>query len=231
MKRRTVIITVAVLAVGIIGVFAVSRMQTKADTVPVMSNSVETVQSDIVEEPEQKTEQTLPATDEEPEQTEEAAPIEPEQDDTEQEETDVAPEESETIEEVVEDIEKSTGIVIVEELDQTLYAQSNCNGRSGDGTNYDIVTTVEQGAQLHVTGLTENDWYRVQWGDGELYISSSLLATTPPSTSSSTNTGSDGSYGFTQQELQRIDDILKQFSEENGGGAVSNGPGTSWNID
>lgn len=102
MKRRTIIIAVAVLAVVIVGAFAVLRMQSKADTASVMSDSVEVAQDDIVEEVadvteelEQETEQATPVTEEEPKEAEETTPDEPEQDDAEQEETDVAPEETE----------------------------------------------------------------------------------------------------------------------------------------
>ncbi|NDO52320.1 SH3 domain-containing protein [Lachnospiraceae bacterium MD335] len=74
-----------------------------------------------------------------------------------------------------QNLNESTGIEIVEELDKTMYAQQNCNSRSGDGTNYDKVASIEKGAQLHVTGRTSNDWYRVEWGDGVVYIAGSLL--------------------------------------------------------
>ena len=151
-----------------------------------------------------------------------------------------------------QNLNESTGIEIVEELDKTMYAQQNCNSRSGDGTNYDKVASIEKGAQLHVTGRTSNDWYRVEWGDGVVYIAGSLLGDTAPTTpqpttpSSSAGNGSGGSTGGsnsttppasngqqttqpssgtpTQQEIQ---DILNDL----GGFGDSSGPteGTGWN--
>lgn len=170
MKRRTVIITVAVLAVVIIGVFTVSRMQTKADTVPVISDSVETAQSDIVEAPEQETEQTLPVTDAEPEQTEEAAPVEPEQDDTEQEETDVAEEEpeAEPIDEALTDITA---------LDKTMYATSAVNTRSGPSTEYERVGGLTTNEEVHVIGQSNlTSWFQIDVDGVTQFVSNNYLA-------------------------------------------------------
>ena len=105
-----------------------------------------------------------------------------------------------------QNLNESTGIEIVEELDKTMYAQQNCNSRSGDGTNYDKVASIEKGAQLHATGRTSNDWYRVEWGDGVVYIAGSLLGDTAPTTpqpttpSSSAGNGSGGNSGGSSQQ-------------------------------
>lgn len=151
-----------------------------------------------------------------------------------------------------QNLNESTGIEIVEELDKTMYAQQNCNSRSGDGTNYDKVASIEKGAQLHVTGRTSNDWYRVEWGDGVVYIAGSLLGDTAPTTpqtttpSSSAGNGSGGSTGGgsnttppasngqqttqpsggtpTQQEIQ---DILDSLGESPSG--PTEGTGWNWN--
>ena len=99
-----------------------------------------------------------------------------------------------------QNLNESTGIEIVEELDKTMYAQQNCNSRSGDGTNYDKVASIEKGAQLHVTGRTSNDWYRVEWGDGVVYIAGSLLGDTAPTTPQPTTPSSSaGGNSSTQQ--------------------------------
>ena len=99
-----------------------------------------------------------------------------------------------------QNLNESTGIEIVEELDKTMYAQQNCNSRSGDGTNYDKVASIEKGAQLHVTGRTSNDWYRVEWGDGVVCIAGSLLGDTAPTTPQTTTPSSSaGGNSSTQQ--------------------------------
>lgn len=151
-----------------------------------------------------------------------------------------------------QNLNESTGIEIVEELDKTMYAQQNCNSRSGDGTNYDKVASIEKGAQLHVTGRTSNDWYRVEWGDGVVYIAGSLLGDTAPTTPQP-STGGNGSGGFTgggssttppasngQQTTQpssdgtptdqEIQDILNDLGGF-GGTDTSTGSGTGWNHD
>ena len=172
MKRRTVSIIVAVLAVGIIGVFAVSRMQTKADTVPVMSDSVETAQGDIVEEPEQETEQAPPVTDEEPEQTEETAPAPQEQDNTEPEEIDMVEEEpeAEPIDEALTDITA---------LDKTMYATSAVNTRSGPSTEYERVGGLATNEEVHVVGQSNlTAWYQIDIDGVEQFVSNKYLADT-----------------------------------------------------
>lgn len=201
MKRRTVGIIVAVLAVGIIGVFAVLRMQTKADTVPVMSDSVDVAQDSVVEEPELETEQTPPITDEEPEQTEETVPFEPEQDDTEQEETDVAEEESntETIDEALTDVTA---------LDKTMYATSAVNTRSGPSTEYERVGGLTTNEEVHVTGQSNiTSWYQIDVDGVTQFVSNNYLADAkvevqePAQTATISNSNQTTTAGFTPEAL------------------------------
>ena len=149
-----------------------------------------------------------------------------------------------------QNLNESTGIEIVEELDKTMYAQQNCNSRSGDGTNYDKVASIEKGAQLHVTGRTSNDWYRVEWGDGVVYIAGSLLGDTAPSSQQSsggsssgggnsstqqpsggngqTTQPSGGSGGaLTPEEQADFDAFIQSIG--GGGTDTSTGSGTGWN--
>lgn len=145
-----------------------------------------------------------------------------------------------------QNLNESTGIEIVEELDKTMYAQQNCNSRSGDGTNYDKVASIEKGAQLHVTGRTSNDWYRVEWGDGVVYIAGSLLGDTAPTTqqpsggsssaggNSSTQQPSGGNGQTTQPSggtptQQEIQDILNDLGGF--GGSVEDNSNDSWTHD
>lgn len=96
-------------------------------------------------------------------------------------------------EENTENTSESTGIEIVEELDLKMYVQTSANARSGDSTDYEVVTTFSINTELHVTGRTSNDWYRVEWGDGVVYIASSLLGDKAPSTQQpSSGSGSGG---------------------------------------
>ena len=96
-------------------------------------------------------------------------------------------------EENTENASESTGIEIVEELDLQMFVQTSANARSGDGTDYEVMTTFSANTELHVTGRTSNDWYRVEWGDGVVYIASSLLGDKAPSTQQpSSGSGSGG---------------------------------------
>lgn len=115
-----------------------------------------------------------------------------------------------------QNLNESTGIEIVEELDKTMYAQQNCNSRSGDGTNYDKVASIEKGAQLHVTGRTSNDWYRVEWGDGVVYIAGSLLGDTAPTTPQP-STGGNGSGGNSGGSSQQPSGGNGQTTQPSGG--------------
>ncbi len=149
-----------------------------------------------------------------------------------------------------QNLNESTGIEIVEELDKAMYAQQNCNSRSGDGTNYDKVASIEKGAQLHVTGRTSNDWYRVEWGDGVVYIAGSLLGDTAPTTPQTTTPSSsaggnsstqqpsggngqttqpsgDSGGALTPEEQADFDAFIQSIG--GGGTDTSTGSGTGWN--
>lgn len=80
-------------------------------------------------------------------------------------------------EENTENTSESTGIEMVEELDLQMYVQTSANARSGDSTDYEVVTTFSANTELHVTGRTTNDWYRIEQSEGDVYISGKLLGT------------------------------------------------------
>ncbi len=160
-------------------------------TEPVSAEPTETVSEVDTEESEDSSESMEPVPSPTVEPTEE--PVEESVENSESEVDTSEAEESSG----EESPEESTSIEIVEELDLQMYAQQNCNSRSGDGTNYDKVASIEKGAQLHVTGRTSNDWYRVEWGEGVVYIAGSLLGDKAPSSqqSSGGNGGSSGGNG------------------------------------
>ena len=148
-------------------------------------------------------------------------------------------------EEDTENTSESTGIEIVEELDLQMYVQTSANARSGDSTDYEVVTTFSANTELHVTGRTSNDWYRVEWGDGVVYIAGSLLGDKAPSTQQTSGGSSSGGGSSTtppasngQQTTQpssdgtptdqEIQDILNNLGGF-GGTDTSTGSGTGWN--
>ena len=140
-------------------------------------------------EPEESTESTEPTPSPTVEPTQESIDdtVSSESEDNKESEVDTPETEENT-----ENTSESTGIEIVEELDLQMYVQTSANARSGDGTNYDKVASIEKGAQLHVTGRTSNDWYRVEWGDGVVYIAGSLLGDKAPSTQQPSSGSSSG---------------------------------------
>lgn len=144
-------------------------------------------------------------------------------------------------EENTENTSESTGIEIVEELDLQMYVQTSANARSGDSTDYEVATTFSINTELHVTGRTSNDWYRVEWGDGVVYIAGSLLGDKAPSTqqtsggsSSGGGSGSSsqqpsGGSALTPEEQADFDAFIQSIG--GGGTDTSTGSGTGWNHD
>lgn len=152
-------------------------------------------------------------------------------------------------EEDTENTSESTGIEIVEELDLQMYVQTSANARSGDSTEFEVVTTFSINTELHVTGRTSNDWYRVEWGDGVVYIAGSLLGDKAPSTQqtsggSSSTEGSSSTQGSsstegsssTQQPSgdgdltdEDIQNILDSISPNRGNPSADPNGGNGWN--
>lgn len=121
-----------------------------------------------------------------------------------------------------------------------MYAIKNCNLRSGDGTNYEKIGSLEYLSKPHVTGKTANGWYRIVWGDGEAYVSASFLSDikpeSQPSGGGNTNTetpsnpsgggSSSGSGAVTDDSVQDIlDDI---FGEGTGATGGHDSSGDNW---
>ncbi len=191
-------------------------------------------------EPEESTESTEPTPSPTVEPTQESIDdtISSESEDNIESEVDTPETEEDT-----ENTSESTGIEIVEELDLQMYVQTSANARSGDGTDYEVVTTFSINTELHVTGRTSNDWYRVEWGDGVVYIAGSLLGDKAPSTQQTSGGSSSGggsnttppaSNGQTTQPSSDITDeeiqkFLDEWSQDAGGTDTSTGSGTGWN--
>ncbi len=191
-------------------------------------------------EPEESTESTEPTPSPTVEPTQESIDdtISSESEDNIESEVDTPETEEDT-----ENTSESTGIEIVEELDLQMYVQTSANARSGDGTDYEVVTTFSINTELHVTGRTSNDWYRVEWGDGVVYIAGSLLGDKAPSTQQTSSGSSSGggsnttppasngqptqpSSDITDEEIQKF---LDEWSQDAGGTDTSTGSGTGWN--
>lgn len=121
----------------------------------------------------------------------------------------------------------------IEPMSVTMYALEDCDTYSKPDESSDKVTTVEKSASLHVTGRTSNDWYRVEWGNGVVYIKASLLSDTKPtaptgssnsgatnnnnseSTNEPTNSAPNNNNTLNQEEIQ------EKINEMFGGGSGS----------
>ena len=65
----------------------------------------------------------------------------------------------------------------------TVYASQSINLRSGPGTEYDVVRTLDAGEQIDVIAVTDNGWYKTYNGN---YVSSSYTQTEPIATTAAT---------------------------------------------
>ena len=92
-------------------------------------------------------------------------------------------------------------------------ATDNLNVRSGPGINYTKVGTLNKGAQVATLAL-EGDWYRIQYGETEAYVSAQYLvlpgtATTTSGSSASTTTGTTAAPTYTDRYID--DEGMLQF--------------------
>ena len=200
---------------------------------PVSTEPTETV-SEV--EPEESTEEisepspTVEETEEPVESTEVEETSESEADTTEEEESTEENEE--------------TGIEIVEELNIDMFVQTSCNARSGDSTDFDVLTTFSTNTQVHVTGRTSNDWYRVEQSDGDVYVSGKLLGmdkvvvqqSSGGGSGSSGNGGggsqSSGDTGGDSTDSEAISNMFSNMGLEQAGGYDPNaGSGLNWTTD
>jgi len=76
------------------------------------------------------------------------------------------------------------GKVKVSNYKATVYAKNKMNVRSGPGTNYKIVKTIDKGSAIDVRGKTSNGWYKTINGN---YVLAKLTTKTAPKTNTNTN--------------------------------------------
>lgn len=67
-------------------------------------------------------------------------------------------------------------------LDITMYATQQCNIRKGPSTDNDIIGTLSQAEEIHITGRVDDlNWYELSLSDGSTeYVSGKLLTDTKP---------------------------------------------------
>lgn len=124
----------------------------------------------------------------------------------------------------------------IEPMSVTMYALEDCDTYSKPDESSDKVTTVEKSASLHVTGRTSNDWYRVEWGNGVVYIKASLLSdkkpTAPTGSSNSGATNNNNSESTNKPTNPAPSNSNNKLNQENVGNILDGlfGPGTGKNV-
>lgn len=120
----------------------------------------------------------------------------------------------------------------IEPMSVTMYALEDCDTYSKPDESSDKVTTVEKSASLHITGRTSNDWYRVEWGNGVVYIKASLLSdkkpTAPTGSSNSGATNNNNSESTNEPTNPAPSNSNNKLNQENVGNILDGlfGPGT-----
>ena len=113
------------------------------------------------------------------------------------------------------------------EVNETVYATTSVNVRSSYSADSDKVGSLSSGASATRTGVGDNGWSRIVYGDSVAYVSSDYLTTTKPSTNtgstqtskpstgSSSNSGGTSSggtqSGSTNKPTQSYEDAMKQW--------------------
>ena len=130
------------------------------------------------------------------------------------------------------------------EVNETVYATTSVNVRASYSADSDKVGSLSAGASATRTGVGDNGWSRIVYGDSVAYVSSDYLTTTKPSTNTgstqtskpSTNTGSTQtskpstgsssnsggtSSGGTQSGSTMTPEEYQEWMKQWGGGTVS----------
>ena len=77
------------------------------------------------------------------------------------------------------------------EVNETVYATTSVNVRSSYSADSDKVGSLSAGASVTRTGVGDNGWSRIVYGDSVAYVNSSYLTTTKPDTSGNPDPGSE----------------------------------------
>lgn len=73
------------------------------------------------------------------------------------------------------------------EVDETVYAISSVNVRTGPGTNYEKIGGLKYRDSVKRIGIGDNGWSKVIYNDKEAYVHSDYLSTTQPAEVNTTN--------------------------------------------
>lgn len=65
--------------------------------------------------------------------------------------------------------------IVVNDLDCILYVKKNVNVRKGPSADYNKLGSLSKGDAIHITGITDNGWYRFEYLTDIAYVNSSFF--------------------------------------------------------
>ena len=143
---------------------------------------------------------------------------------TEESETEILeeiPVEEETIiEEEITDTEISS-ITLTEELNIQLYVVKESNILDADNNDAKIISPVEFGAYLTVTGKTSNGWYEVVWAGKPGYLPADTLSDTNPNPAPDMNEVITEDGRTTEEVLEDFWELMGEGYDDGSGGGIS----------
>lgn len=120
------------------------------------------------------------------------------------------------------------------EVNETVYATTSVNVRASYSADSDKVGSLAAGASATRTGVGDNGWSRIVYGDSVAYVSSDYLTTTKPSTNtgstqtskpstgSSSNSGGTSSGGTQGGGSTMTPEEYQEWMQQWGGTGTSN---------
>lgn len=113
------------------------------------------------------------------------------------------------------------------EVNETVYATTSVNVRSSFSADSNKVGSLATGASITRTGVEDNGWSRIVYGDSAAYVNSSYLSTTKPSTGGNTSSGGNiSSVGSTSGGTVAPEEIPDWAT----GGSTSSGGDTAYDL-
>lgn len=85
--------------------------------------------------------------------------------------------------------EENPGDDTYKEVNEAVWATDGVNIRKGPGTNYDVIGSLVKHGSVTRTGIGNNGWSKIKYGNSTGYIKSEYLTTTNPNPGSGETTG------------------------------------------
>lgn len=101
----------------------------------------------------------------------------------------------------------------VTDLSGTYYVISEgaLNVRSGPSQEYDILTVLKSGQEITVTGITDNDWYQIQYAPNQTgFVSAKFISDTPVTSTSANNTTNNEAPAENEAPVQAETETIEE---------------------